>query len=74
MKLFYKPGACSLAPHIVLREIGISFELDKVNFDTGMTDSGLSFNTISNKNYVPALQLDNAEIITEGSRYITIFG
>jgi glutathione S-transferase len=66
MKLFYSPGACSLSPHIVLREIGLPFTLERVDFKTGQTASGADFKTINPKAYVPALQLDDGQLITEG--------
>lgn len=65
MRLFYSPGTCSLAPHIVLREIEQTFDLERVNFVTRRTDTGRDFNGINPKGYVPALQLDSGEILTE---------
>ena len=67
MKLFYKPGACSLASHIILRETQTPFELEEVNFQTGKTTSGIDYSTISTKGYIPSLQLDSKEVITEGA-------
>lgn len=66
MQLYYSPGACSLAPHIVLREAGLSFELKKVDFRTKQIDGGGDFTQINGKGYVPALRLDSGEILTEG--------
>ncbi len=67
MKLYYVPGVCSLAPHIVLREMGAEFELDKLDRKTRITESGVSFTELNPKNYVPALQLDDGTVLTEGA-------
>jgi glutathione S-transferase len=66
MKLFYSPGACSLAPHIVLREINKDFDLVKVDFSTSKTEHGDDFTQINPHGYVPAIQLDNSDTLTEG--------
>jgi glutathione S-transferase len=66
VKLYYTPGACSLAPHIVASEAGIRLELEKVDLQTKVTAGGLDFSKINPKSYVPTLQLDNGEILTEG--------
>jgi glutathione S-transferase len=66
MKLYYTPGACSLSPHIVACEAGIGLELETVDLQTKQTAGGLDFLKINPKGYVPALQLDNGEILTEG--------
>lgn len=66
MKLYFSPGACSLSPHIVLREGGFDFSLEKVNLRTRQTASGVDYTTINPKGYVPALDLGNGELLTEG--------
>jgi glutathione S-transferase len=66
-QLYYAPGACSLAPHIVLRELGEDFILVKVSMQTRQTDDGADFNTINPKGYVPAMRLANGETLTEGA-------
>jgi len=70
MKLYYAPGACSLAPHIVLRELGKKFELEKVDLGAKKTDGGKDFNKISSKGYVPTLEIKKGEVLTEVSTII----
>ncbi len=67
MKLYSMPGACSLAAHIALREAGIAFELVKVSHRTHKTSQGIDFDQINPKGYVPALVLDNGELLTENA-------
>lgn len=65
-KLYYTPGACSLSPHIALREAGLSFELEQVDLKEKKTKSGEDFLKINPKGYVPALKLDDGYVLTEG--------
>jgi len=66
MKLYFSPGSCSLSPHIVSRELGIELTLDKVDISTKKVADGSDFLAVNPKGYVPALKLDNGEVLTEG--------
>jgi glutathione S-transferase len=66
MKLYYSPGACSLSPHIALREAGLPFDLVKVDTKTHQLDGGGDFYSVNGKGYVPVLELDGGERLTEG--------
>jgi glutathione S-transferase len=65
MKLYFSPGACSLADHIALHEAGLTFDRIRVDLRTKQTEDGRDFNEINPKGYVPALELDDGQLLTE---------
>lgn len=66
MKLFYKPGACSLASHIMLHEVGETFEIEAVDTEAGRTANGQKFSDINPNGYVPALEISDSVYLSEG--------
>ncbi|HET7867096.1 MAG TPA: glutathione transferase GstA [Burkholderiaceae bacterium] len=66
MKLYYSPNACSLSPHIVLREAGLPFDLVKASTKTHKLDDGTDYYTLNPKGYVPLLELDDGQRLSEG--------
>src|SRR3954465_2539657 len=67
MKLYYSPGACSLSPHIVLREAGLAFEPVLASTKTHKLEDGTDYYQINPKGYVPLLELESAERISEAA-------
>ncbi|PIJ51675.1 glutathione transferase GstA [Erwinia sp. OLTSP20] len=70
MKLYTKAGACSLSPHIVLRETGLDFTLVNVDLKSHKTEKGEDYLTINAKGQVPALQLNDGSVLTEGQAIV----
>jgi glutathione S-transferase len=66
VKLYYSRGACSLTPHILLRETGLAFTLERMDAGTHTTEHHADFYSINPKGYVPLLELDDGERLTEG--------
>ncbi|MGB8078024.1 MAG: glutathione S-transferase N-terminal domain-containing protein, partial [Gallionella sp.] len=65
LKLYYVPGTCALAPHIVLRETGLAYTVEKVGRDDKKTETGLDYTAINPKTNVPALTMNDGQLLTE---------
>jgi len=70
MKLYFSPGACSLSPHIVLNELGVPFQSETVDLKDKKTKSGADFRQINPKGQVPALEMDDGKVLTEGAAIV----
>lgn len=71
MKLYLTPGACSLADHIALREAGLEFEPVRVDIPSRRTEAGEDFTAVNPKGYVPALVLDDGQVLTENTAILS---
>lgn len=74
MKLYYSPYSCSLAPHIVLRELGLPFAAVKVELGSGRLPDGSDYAAINPKGYVPALELEDGQVLTEVAALLQYLG
>ncbi len=74
MKLYYKPGACSMASHIILNTIDVDFDIEKVNNDMSTTETGADFSHINPKQYVPLLELNDEQRLSENSAILAYLG
>ena len=71
MRLYYSPGACSLADHIALHEAKLKFDLERVDLSTKVTESGRNYNELNPKSYVPMLEMDDGTHLTENIAILT---
>src|SRR5689334_16573572 len=74
MKLYYSPGACSQAPHILLHELGLHHDSERVDLKEKRTETGADFRTINPKGAVPTLELDSGEVLTENAVILQYLG
>lgn len=74
MRLYYAPGACSLASHIALQESGLPYQAVRVDLGSKKTSDGGDYNAINRKGYVPALRLPGGEVLTEGTALLAYIG
>ena len=71
MKLYYSPGACSLSDHIAMHEADMTFDRVRVDLSSKLTDAGKNYLDINPKGYVPALEFDDGEILTENAAVLS---
>ena len=74
MKLYYSPGACSQAPHILLHEIGLEHDAARVDLKAKKLEDGSDYLAVNSKGAVPALQLDSGEVLTENAVILQYLG
>ena len=74
MKLYYSPGACSLSPHIVARELGLDVQLEKVNTKSHTYNGNSDYYAVNPKGYVPALEISAGDVLTEGPAIVQYLG
>ncbi len=74
MKLYYSPGACSQAPHILMHEVGIDHDAARVDLKLKIVEDGRAYLDVNPKGSVPALELDNGELLTENAVILQYLG
>ena len=74
MKLYYSPGACSQAPHILMHEVGLSHDAARVDLKSKMVEDGRSYLQVNPKGSVPVLELENGEVLTENAVILQYLG